>query len=636
MIPENDEERIKALRHYSGSLFADDGSLQNLVQLMAGSFHVTAAAISLVDREESCITSNTGTSAVLKLPRDVSLCSLTILSDEVTEFSNAKKEPLFYNNPWVHGEPGVTFYAGAPLITRDGFRIGTVCICDTKERTLTPDERQQLLRFARCVMHDLELKASLQKKTEGLEERELQLNQAYKLAQIGRWEFDVVTQEATWSDELFDLYGVDKSVAKEDLFSVYLSLIHPGDLAYVKRRAGDPSDEIEFRAERMIRPDGKLIYINQFKQNIYDSNGNLVKIIGISQDITERVNYEEKLKTTEERFKALMQNSSEMIAVLTAEGVITYISPTSYAISGYKPDELIGRSAFDFMHEEDLGELISELQKVTQFTNDGEPTLHRFRSKKGGWVWLESKAVNLVKDSQIGGIIINARDVTERVELEERLAIEQQNYQRAMTSAVIRAQENERSQLGRELHDNVNQVLTTIKLYMEMIYSGMIEDKELVRKSGQLLQNCIDEIRSISKRLSAPTLGEISLEDSIKELIESINLTNRLEIIYSGHEIAGLQIPQEMHLAIYRIIQEQLNNIIKYAAASLVFITLKKKNGYLSLHITDNGKGFDVNTKRTGIGITNMQTRAENLNGKFQLSSSPGNGCQLQVQFPLS
>jgi signal transduction histidine kinase len=243
--------------------------------------------------------------------------------------------------------------------------------------------------------------------------------------------------------------------------------------------------------------------------------------------------------------------------------------------------------------------------------------------------------MNMMNNNTIGGIIINARDVTERKRLEERLAAEQKKHQREMTSAVIRAQETERSQLGRELHDNINQVLTTVKLYTEMIYDGIGDQKELIRKAGHHLQSCIDEIRSISKRLSAPTLGAISLEDSIKELVESINLTNRIEIIYNGTDISGLEIPQDIHLAIYRIIQEQLNNVLKYASASLVFITLKRNDNRVTLHITDNGKGFDLMARRTGIGITNMRTRAENLSGSFFINSAPEKGCQLQVSFPL-
>jgi signal transduction histidine kinase len=271
---------------------------------------------------------------------------------------------------------------------------------------------------------------------------------------------------------------------------------------------------------------------------------------------------------------------------------------------------------------------------VAQSTNSGDPTLHRFCTKSGNWIWLESKGMNRMNDSHIGGIIINAREVTERIHLEERLAVERQNYQRALTSAVIRAQEAERSQLGLELHDNVNQILTTVKLYNEMYLTGYVQDKELLVKSAQYTQDCINEIRSISKRLSAPTLGHISMQDSIRELVDSINLTQRLEILYLPKGVEQCCISQDLHLAVYRIVQEGLNNIIKYSQAKVACIELFRTKGKLHLQITDNGKGFDTTAKRLGIGITNMMTRAENLHGEFQLKSEPGKGCEISIAFP--
>ena len=443
------------------------------------------------------------------------------------------------------------------------------------------------------------------------------------------------TGAATWSDELYELYGLEKQQRQEDLVRMYLSLFRPEDLPAVLSKFQNPNTVPDVTEERLTRPDGKQIVVLQLKRNIYNGEGELIKVIGVSQDITERTAYEENLKNSEERFKALVQNSSDIVAVFDEEANFKYVSPSAEGILGYTPEELVGHNLFEFLHADDTTLLLKEFSEVRKSANSGDPTLHRLRTKSAVWVWLESKRMNRTGDLHIGGIIIYARDVTERIILEKRLAVERQSYQQALTAAVIRAQETERSQLGRELHDNVNQVLTTVKLYTEMIIDGIGDQNELVQKSRRHLQNCIDEIRSISKRLSAPTLGEISLEDSIKELVESINLTNRTEIVYDSQAISGLHIPPDLHLAVYRIIQEQLNNIIKYAEATLVTIRLVRKGPELHLHISDNGKGFDPSVKRTGIGITNMRTRAENLSGRFEISSTEGKGCRLQVFFPL-
>jgi len=232
-------------------------------------------------------------------------------------------------------------------------------------------------------------------------------------------------------------------------------------------------------------------------------------------------------------------------------------------------------------------------------------------------------------------IVAIINDITEKRRLRAQLDQEVARQQKRITAAVIQAQENERAQLGRELHDNVNQVLTTVKLFNEIIAESVTDHKELVQKSSAYLQNCINEIRRISKRLSIPPLTEVGLIELIRELVDSINLTNKLDISYSLKGIHEVPISQEMQLAIYRIMQEQLNNIIRHADATVVMIALACEADQLTLSIKDNGVGFDPHVKRRGIGITNIKSRAESLDGSFHLEAAPGEGCLIRVSFPL-
>ena len=218
----------------------------------------------------------------------------------------------------------------------------------------------------------------------------------------------------------------------------------------------------------------------------------------------------------------------------------------------------------------------------------------------------------------------------------QKAAREEEAKQRhkLVTESVIRAQEAERSLIGLELHDNVNQVLTTVKLYNEMLLEGLGDARQVLPRTITFLQQCINEIRSLSKRLSAPTLGKISLEESVNDLIESINATSKIKI---SRDLSGLEncsLKQEVHLGMYRILQEQLNNVLKHAEASEVTVQLEQKESNLRLCIIDNGKGFEVKQNKAGIGLMNMQTRAENLNGTFEVASQPGQGCRVEVVVP--
>ncbi len=212
---------------------------------------------------------------------------------------------------------------------------------------------------------------------------------------------------------------------------------------------------------------------------------------------------------------------------------------------------------------------------------------------------------------------------------------EARQQHKRITEAVIQAQENERSLIGLELHDNVGQVLTTVKLHNEMLLQGIGDAKIILPRAIQYLQNCINEIRSLSRRLSAPTLGKISLEESVDDLIESINLASKVKITRYISGLENEQLQKDLHLGIYRILQEQLNNVLKHAEASEVVVRLERAEDHIRLSITDNGKGFTLQKSKGGIGLMNMQTRAENLSGTFAVASTPGQGCRVEVVVPL-
>jgi signal transduction histidine kinase len=203
-----------------------------------------------------------------------------------------------------------------------------------------------------------------------------------------------------------------------------------------------------------------------------------------------------------------------------------------------------------------------------------------------------------------------------------------------ITEAVIKAQESERSLIGLELHDNINQVLTTVKLQNEMLLEGIGDPNIILPRTLKYLQECINEIRSLSKRLSAPTLGKISLEESVKDLIASINLASKVKIKTQISALDSDGLTKEVHIGLYRILQEQLNNVLKHADASEVVVRLERDAGKICLSVADNGKGFLVPGSKTGIGMINMQTRAESLSGTFVVKSRPGQGCQMNVVVP--
>jgi GAF domain-containing protein len=152
IIPNNEDERIKALEHFEILNTISEGFFNNLARIIAKTFNTPIALVSLVDKENVFFKANVGMPGVTYVDRGVSLCSLAILDNEPTIFKDTTKEPCLLANPLVAGEFGLRFYAGAPMITSDGFNIGTVCVVDKKPREFSKEDESLLEQFASAAM----------------------------------------------------------------------------------------------------------------------------------------------------------------------------------------------------------------------------------------------------------------------------------------------------------------------------------------------------------------------------------------------------------------------------------------------------------------------------------------------------
>lgn len=210
--------------------------------------------------------------------------------------------------------------------------------------------------------------------------------------------------------------------------------------------------------------------------------------------------------------------------------------------------------------------------------------------------------------------------------------------QRAITEATIRGQENEREQLGVELHDNINQILATSRLYLDHALSMDPVKPEMVSKSREFISMAIEEIRRLSRKLLPPTLEDLGLISTINELMETIAVTGLFHINKQWGDFDEHILRKDQKLTIYRILQEQMNNIIKHACAKQVTVSLRllqeADNKVVELSIKDDGKGFNPTKKRTGVGLRNITSRAELFGGNVSIQSEPGKGCEMKVAFP--
>jgi signal transduction histidine kinase len=228
------------------------------------------------------------------------------------------------------------------------------------------------------------------------------------------------------------------------------------------------------------------------------------------------------------------------------------------------------------------------------------------------------------------GAVVMHIDISELRRLEKERLKSSIEEQKKITLAVLQGQEKERNYIGRELHDNVNQILAGTKLFLSSAGNKNETVKELIQYPIELLNSSIEEIRSLSRNLVSP-LKNIDLEEMTKALLSHCAQNIKTTLHYT---VPKQLLTDDLKLNIYRILQELINNTLKYAAATNLVVSAKAAHKILTLVVADDGKGFEVDAKREGIGISNIINRVESFNGKLEIKSSPGYGCVTTITIP--
>lgn len=325
---------------------------------------------------------------------------------------------------------------------------------------------------------------------------------------------------------------------------------------------------------------------------------------------------------------------------LGEKGELIACSDEMYRLLDISNDTPLSYELFlDFVHADDKS-IVLQAQEKASGTGSTDPVIFRIISKAGVEKYIEGRGSQR-HDANGISFIGTCQDVTEKVKAEQQLASyseqiarEREEHQRKLVRASIESQERERAEIGRELHDNINQILAVTKAYIEASLQEADMQEELAQRSIKNLQLAINEIRKISKSLVPPVMDKNGLIDSVQDLIENIRLVNPFAINFMYEKEQLRNISSQQQLALYRIVQEQFNNIIKHAQAHNVSIELIEKNNFIDLRIKDDGRGFDPKERRKGVGLSNILSRIELFDGKLEVISSKGQGCTIKVHVP--
>lgn len=336
------------------------------------------------------------------------------------------------------------------------------------------------------------------------------------------------------------------------------------------------------------------------------------------------------------RYNVLGMATNDAVWDLNLQNGECFTNRTLQEMFGYTADELTDNNTWWTinLHPEDKARVMDSMDAKLKGGGTVWQDEYRFRCKDGSYKTIFDRGYIMRDRNGLPYRLIGAmQDVTDQRELQQQLVEEKLRHKNEMAQNVILAQEAERKKLGEELHDNINQLLSVIKLYIENARTVPEHAEEMLRKSSEYLLKVIDEIRLLSRSLIPPMLRDIGLLEAIREMVKTIVEASKIQIHIQSDGFDETLLSESQKLMVYRIIQEQLNNVIRHSRASEVEIKLSNQNKEFRILVTDNGRGFDQQHTKMGVGLNNIRNRLESTNGRMNVYSAPGKGCRLEIQF---
>ena len=333
------------------------------------------------------------------------------------------------------------------------------------------------------------------------------------------------------------------------------------------------------------------------------------------------------LRESEKRYSDLFHASPQPMWIFDSETLL-FIQVNNAALShyGYSEAEFLSKTILDIRPPDERSKTLEIPGLVFNENEEIHKDSFRQCKKSGEIIEVEIYSTPIVINNKKYTSVI-AIDVTEK-----------KSFDRAITKAIIKTQEDERFEIGGELHDNVCQILVASRMMLGMLKESLPPSSmSWFDQSEKNIALALDEIRNLSHRLAPAFFDETTLEEAFKKLFSTFNIASQYQILLQFDDrVKVLPISLEIELNLYRILQEQLRNILKHAGASIIKVAVTVINEVLHMKVTDNGIGFDTKNMKNGIGLANMRRRAELFSGNFEIESSVGCGCTITVNIPLT
>lgn len=467
----------------------------------------------------------------------------------------------------------------------------------------------------------------------------LQLTAAQRLAVLGTWHWDLQRDVVTWSPELSRIYGLGASEVS-GTEQAFLECVHPDDRARVRGAIELAlAERSGFRlTERIIRPDGETRFLSATGEVIVDGAGTAVAMTGVCQDVTAQQLAEQALHASQARLSGIVDIAGDAIISVDATQGIHVFNQGAEKIFGYAAEEVLGQpldmllpSRFVDIHRQHIHGFGQSADTARRMGERREI----FGRRKDG---TEFPAEASISKLHLGGenvFTVILRDITERQQGEER--------RKRLRAQLMRAQEDERRRIARELHDEAGQSLTAVQVGLGLVRgaTSLAAARTHADRVQRIADQTLQELGRLARGLHPIALDDLGLEAAVTRYVRDYAARYSIAVDLQGRDFGGERLQPGVEATMYRIIVEALTNIARHSNATAVTLTLRRAGAWVEAIVEDDGQGFDVEAvlgdseQPHSLGLHGMLERATIADGAVTIDSAPGCGTTVAIRIPL-
>lgn len=455
------------------------------------------------------------------------------------------------------------------------------------------------------------------------------------------WDTNLLTGQTYTNDALLSIFGYTAEEVGNNSYW-WSSNLHPNDRKRVEDgiAAALESDVAEWTdIYRFKCSNGHYKTVADRSTIIRNEVGKPIRLVGTMLDITESTQREQAITEALERYNVLMHATQDAIwdmNLLTGE---TYTNDTLQHLFGYDEELKDNETWWNTnLHPDDKERVVAGINEAMATGQTVWKDEYRFRCKNGSYkIIVDRSTIIRDKEGQPIRLIGAMQDVTSERILQQALTIQAMAKHQKTAKGLLQVQEQEKQMLGDELHENISQVLATVKLFVDHALENKAERENLLTESSNYLYAVISEIRKLHRDLVPLPMDTFTLQNLMQQEADNLQLSHGIKTTVRFTEVDETKVDRELKLTLFRIVQEQLENIQMHSRATEASIKLIYKDQKLNLIIADNGLGTIIkDTVTDGIGFKNIRNRVQVYNGICSVSSKKNNGFRLSLTIPFT